>query len=231
MEDIERRLLGTEEPPQITTQDVVENTTPDVAEGDPYPTVFPASLDVMVRELLGLDPTYRNEPSPAGLNDVTRAYALFLHLGGGVSGTMQREQESEREVYYSFEVGKFSCESVSLYGEHSFRSNFYDTDYLVLTDEEADALCDNYLREGGIAWCNPPFLQGITGIPEEVFLTLQNEGQDSAILATINATGRMDEAIEEVIRLDGRGVLLADYDSEEHEVQIGPHTLYIYRVD
>jgi hypothetical protein len=230
VEDIERRLLGTEEPPQITTQDVVEPTpdvvvepTPDVVRETPV-NLLPAHLNDMTAELLGM--------GHVGLNDATRAYALFLHLGGGVSGTMEREQISEREVYYSFKVGDFSCESVSPYAsDRVFRGGPYHTEYLVLTDEEADSDCDNYLRGEGIAWCNPAFLEGCTGIPEEVFVTLQNEGKSSVITETIYATGRLDVAIEEVIRTDGRGALLADYDHEEHEVRIGPHTLYIYRVD
>ncbi len=105
-------------------------------------------------------------------------------------------------------------------------------DYLVLTDEEADERCTEYIKEA--LWTfNASFLAGETGIDEEVFTRLA-EGYDSsneAIESIINANGGMDSFVEAAIGADGRGHFLASYDHNENEAIYNGTTYYIYRVN
>ena len=105
-------------------------------------------------------------------------------------------------------------------------------DYLVLTDEEADERCTEYIKETLWAF-NPSFLAGETGIDEEVFTRLAEgyESSNPAFEAIINANGGMDSFVEAAISADGRGHFLAGYDHNENEVTYNGTTYYIYRVN
>ena len=104
--------------------------------------------------------------------------------------------------------------------------------YLVLTDEEADKRCTEYIKETLWAF-NASFLAGETGIDEEVFKRLAEgcESSNEAIESIINANGGMDSFVEAAIGADGRGHFLASYDHNENEATYNGTTYYIYRVD
>ena len=63
------------------------------------------------------------------------------------------------------------------------------------------------------------------------FAALVTNNDYDAIAELIEASGRMDEVLSAVLDVEGRGPTIATYDSEEHEVQVGLHYLYLYRVN
>lgn len=105
-------------------------------------------------------------------------------------------------------------------------------EYLILDDNEADAACEEYIKETVWAFC-PSFLSGETGINETVFEALTDKCEDAndAIRSIIDGTCGIDSFIDSAISADGRGHFLNHYDSEEHEVSVGSETYYLYRVN
>jgi hypothetical protein len=78
-----------------------------------------------------------------------------------------------------------------------------DGEYLVLTDDEAQELAEEYAKD--------LFNESVT-IPDNLQMYID-----------------IDSWIEDVINNDGRGSLLAGYDGEENEVEKNGTTYYIYR--
>lgn len=107
----------------------------------------------------------------------------------------------------------------------------YDDRYRVLTDEEADELAKEYILESVWAF-NPSFLSGETGIDEEVFKAIQENGKcesnNDAILSCIDDE---DSFVDAAIRADGRGHFISMYDGNEDEQHTDFGTFYIYRVN
>lgn len=100
--------------------------------------------------------------------------------------------------------------------------------YLVLSDDEADALCADYIADSLWAF-RPEFLAYHCEIDDCVFECLQERCEDSndAIRRLIDKCGNFNEFVKEAISADGRGHFLATYDSEEIEVG----NAFLYRVD
>lgn len=107
-------------------------------------------------------------------------------------------------------------------------------DYRVLTDEEADELAYDYIMDSLWAF-NSSFLAGETGIDEDVFLALFNNGKcesnNDAIASLIKSSCGLQEFVDSAVSADGRGHFINRYDGNEHEVKVGRKTFYIYRVD
>jgi hypothetical protein len=91
-------------------------------------------------------------------------------------------------------------------------------EYLILTDDEADARANDSIRESAWAF-NASFLVDYLpeGVGEEVVEALQpqSEGANDAILAMIGE--RFDDFASDAISADGRGHFLSGYDGEEIE--------------
>jgi hypothetical protein len=104
-----------------------------------------------------------------------------------------------------------------------------DGDYIVLTDQEADAAAREYILDSVWAF-NKSFLdahsEAIAEIDEKTFRVLQEraESVNGAILKMIDD---VDYFVEDAINADGRGHFLSSYDGEENE-QDG---FYIYRLN
>lgn len=100
--------------------------------------------------------------------------------------------------------------------------------YLVLSDEEADYLCADYIADSLWAF-RPEFLGYHCDIDDIVFSALQEqcEGCNDAIRRLVDKLGNFDEFVDEATSADGRGHFLATYDGDEHEVG----EAYLYRVD
>lgn len=103
-----------------------------------------------------------------------------------------------------------------------------NSDYLVLTDDEADEKAAEYIED--LLWAfNPSFLAYETGIDQEVFEAIQSngkcEGNNDAIGSCISD---IEEFIESAIRADGRGHFISSYDGEEIETD---DDYYIYRIN
>jgi hypothetical protein len=100
---------------------------------------------------------------------------------------------------------------------------FGDSDYYVLTDEEADKKAEQYILD--TAWAfNSWFLSKHTDLDEDLIEIIQKgcESSNDAILKLINDK---QSFIDEAIGYDGRGHFIAFYDHNENEYK--DH--YIYR--
>ena len=103
------------------------------------------------------------------------------------------------------------------------------TEYIVYTDEEADQVALDYIKDTLWAF-NASWLASYTGLHEAVFEALSEgyENSNEAIMALINNAGSMDEFVQESIDADGRGYFVANYDWEEIELE---NDYYAYRVN
>ncbi|MED5548984.1 MAG: hypothetical protein VX529_06450 [Pseudomonadota bacterium] len=102
----------------------------------------------------------------------------------------------------------------------------------VLTDEEADKACKESIADSLWAF-NPSFLASFTGLPEEAFQAIADNGRcesnNEAIRAMIDGTGNFDQFVQEAVSADGRGHFLAGYDGNETEHEFIGRTFYIYQ--
>ena len=123
--------------------------------------------------------------------------------------------------------------------EASYGNNVYEigrTEYLVLTDAEADDACKEYVRESAWAF-NASFLSDQTGLPEVMFTAVQDkcEGANDAVLQCIEQSCGLDDFVSEAISADGRGHFLAGYDGDENSVAEGENgdknVYFIYRMN
>jgi hypothetical protein len=91
-------------------------------------------------------------------------------------------------------------------------------EWALFTDEEADKAVKSYIEESLWAF-NKSFLSDQTGLPEEVFSTLQQDGESSndAILSIVEKCGDMDTLVSDAMSSDGRGHFLSPYDGHEKE--------------
>lgn len=139
-------------------------------------------------------------------------------------------------------IGKHAAVKEDYESFDDFCSNEYDTvdeidgtdekdGYIVLTDDEANEMASNYIRESLWAF-NPSFLSGETGIDIAVFEAIQSndkcEGNNDAIESCIDD---MDGFIESAISADGRGHFMSSYDGAENEETVNGITYYIYRIN
>ena len=112
----------------------------------------------------------------------------------------------------------------------------YNNDYLVLTNEEADAKAKESIIETLWAF-NASFLACETGIDEEVFKAIADNGRcesnNDAILSLIEGSKNsdIDSFVESAISADGRGHFMSSYDGNENEEDVNGTTYYIYRIN
>lgn len=107
-------------------------------------------------------------------------------------------------------------------------------EYLVLTEEEADERCKNYILDTLWAF-NTSFLTNYISCGnkyedkdlEKSLVTLQELCETSNVVIKLLVGNRIDELIEDAISTDGRRVFLASYDGEEIE----EGNYYIYRTN
>lgn len=116
-----------------------------------------------------------------------------------------------------------------IYCQNNLTELELDDDYLVLTDEEADEKAKEYILDSLWAF-TPNFLSSATGVHEDVFIAIQNNGKcesnNDAILSLVDDE---DELVEEAIRWDGRGHFMSHYDGCENEETVNGVTYFIYR--
>lgn len=110
-------------------------------------------------------------------------------------------------------------------GYHNNYFNLGDMEFLVLTDNEADNMAKEYIKETIWAFSSW-FLSKHTNIDEEIIQHLQDkcEGANEPLLRSIID---IDAFIDEAIGLDGRGHFMSTYDGQETEL----NDLYIYRTN
>lgn len=93
-------------------------------------------------------------------------------------------------------------------------------EYIVATDDEADAIAYEYIANSVWAF-NAEFLADYTGLPSEVFTALQDkcEGANDTFTELIENCGAgMDDFVSAAISADGRGHFMNSYDGHEYEV-------------
>ena len=157
-----------------------------------------------------------------------RGYALAKHLG--CTDGMVREF-IKGEAYYTW-----GGNQVDDYGNDD---GDFD-EYRVLTDEEADELAYDCIMDSLWAFSSS-FLAGETGVDEEVFVALANNGKcesnNDAIVSLIkqgNIQPQHDPLqgfVDSAVSVDGRGHFINSYDGNEYEVKVGRKTFYIYKVN
>ena len=105
--------------------------------------------------------------------------------------------------------------------------------YIVLTDEEADEMAANYIKDSLWAF-NSGFIIDHSKLPYEAKEMIETYQQDKCESAneTIEALIEdLDEFIEDAISADGRGHFMSSYDGNEHEQSINGVYFYIYRMN
>jgi hypothetical protein len=141
-------------------------------------------------------------------------------------------------------AGKYAAVKEDYESLDDFCSNEYDTvdeidgsddkdGYIVLTDDEANEMASNYIRETLWAF-NADFIIDHSNLPYTAIDMIKNyqsmecEGANDTIEALIVD---MDEFIDDAIRTDGRGHFMSSYDGRENEETVNGITYYIYRIN
>ena len=105
-----------------------------------------------------------------------------------------------------------------LEGAGPYKTDIYRygrTDFLVLTDREADRLTKEMIRDS--LWTfNPSFLAAHTNVSEKILQILQH-GNEDANDAIFELVRDFDYLVEDAISCDGRGSFISMYDGVEEE--------------
>ena len=122
----------------------------------------------------------------------------------------------------------------SKYDENSFE--YGREEYLVLTDDEADAMAKERVLESVYAF-KPEFLAAHSDLDSKDFESIQAndryEDNNRFILKLLND---LDHFVDDAIKCDGRGHFISNYDGEENEVRWKDskgdyHHYFIYRTN
>ena len=109
-------------------------------------------------------------------------------------------------------------------------------DYLVLTDDEADEKCAEYIKYSLWAF-NASFLAGHCEIDESVIKSIQdNEKYEDNNPVFEKLIKDMDHFIQDAVSADGRGHFMTSYDGEEIELKYKDRKgntkyFYAYRIN
>jgi hypothetical protein len=137
------------------------------------------------------------------------------------------ETEADQAKIYDWCIAEL--EQVEPYDEDDYNNN-----YIVLTDSEADDKAAEYIKDSLWAF-NASFLASETGLDEEIFQAIQDNGRcesnNDIIYNTINKLGNMDEFIDAAISADGRGHFMSSYDGNENEETVNGEMFFIYRIN
>ena len=104
------------------------------------------------------------------------------------------------------------------YNDDMFSVDSLDTEFYVLTDDEADEKAREYILDSVWAF-NKDFLSCHTGVDSDIFELLQDkcESANEPIKAMIKD---IDGFVADAIVSDGRGHFISFYDGVEHEVDL-----------
>jgi hypothetical protein len=132
--------------------------------------------------------------------------------------------------------GKARDVEQSRYNKNEFSLD--GSDYLVLTDSEADEACAEHVKNSLWAF-NADFILSEAGLDSSYstaksLTELQGnscENCNDLILAIIEGTCGLDSFVQSAMIADGRGHFLATYDGDELEQDICKQTFYIYKTN
>ena len=119
------------------------------------------------------------------------------------------------------------------YGEDRFHSHQQGgASALVLTDAEAEEAA--YERIADSLWAfNPSFLASETGLPQEAFQAIADNGRcesnNEVTRAMIDGTCGFEEFASAALGADGRGHFLSGYDGHENSHEFEGETFFIYQ--
>ena len=125
------------------------------------------------------------------------------------------ERKSALAAYLSIDIDDIEQ---STYDDNQFEVG--NSEYLVLTDSEADERVKSYIKDSLWAF-NPSFLASETGIDQDVYDAIVKndkcESNNDAMLSLVESTCGLDDLVESVISADGRGHFMSSYDGNEGE--------------
>ena len=113
--------------------------------------------------------------------------------------------------------------------DHLDPFTYGNSEYLILTDDEADDKAKEYILDTLWAF-TPQFLSSHSGIDESVFKCLQ-EQYETANDPILRLIKDVDHFVDDAIACDGRGHFISSYDGEEAYENYANETFYIYRVN
>jgi len=142
----------------------------------------------------------------------------------GIRGSAEDDEDKARAAFLLWDIENGNSgapdgvEIEENYGGTGYRITEGRAEYLICTDDEADALCKDQVEQSLFAF-NASFLSGETGIDDTVFEALADkcEGANDAIMSIIKGTCGFDDFVKSATSTDGRGHFLASYDHEENE--------------
>lgn len=116
--------------------------------------------------------------------------------------------------------------------------DYINKNYLVLTDDEANDLAADYIKDSVWAF-NSDFIIDHTELPyeaKEMIETYQRDKCESANDTILAMIDDIDEFIDNAISADGRGHFISMYDGQENEEVVESpdgekHYFYIYRMN
>jgi len=170
--------------------------------------------------------------------ETLKALALMQHNGEDffiVNNTAYCGSYMEELQKYQHEQSELTFEdwcSENLTEVEPYHDNDYSNDYLVLEDDEADEKATEYIKDSLWAF-TPSFLSERTGLDEEVFKAIQDNGKcesnNDTILNLVEKLDNLDDFVQAAISADGRGHFMSSYDGNENEETVNGTTFYIYR--
>jgi hypothetical protein len=109
-------------------------------------------------------------------------------------------------------------------GENTFE--FGSEEYLVVTNEEAYEIAEEYIKESVWAF-RPSFLAEHSNVSEDIFQALQEKCYEGANEMILNSIIDIDDLVDSAISCDGIAHFLNTYDGGEESL----NDLYIYRIN
>lgn len=109
-------------------------------------------------------------------------------------------------------------------------------EFRVLTDEEANEACADYVKDSLWAF-NASFILEECGLDfsgEESLKAMQNKACENAndfILSLVEKTCGLESFVDAAVSADGRGHFLSGYDGNENEVKVNGKYWYVYRIN
>ena len=134
-----------------------------------------------------------------------RVRALIKSLGEDEDVFFNEERLVLRVISAEGEHDIIKIEENGVNGFDVFYGDEENEEFIVLTDEEADSRCTEYLIDNKDLWKD----------------AVENNRTEQGL----------EDWATEIIRMDGRGSVLADYDGDENKEEVDGVTYYIYRTN
>ena len=120
-------------------------------------------------------------------------------------------------------------EDLRVIEEHDNSYKFGEEEYLILTDDEAEKKCNEYIWDTLWAF-KPEFLANYMPLEVEHIKKIQELCEDAnpILLKLVDNKGGLERDAK---ASDGRGHFLSGYDGHEEEVKVNDNYYYIFRTN